>query len=277
MVRGMREIDLRQAQRLELDILLDFAGYCERQGLTYFLAYGTLLGAVRHQGFIPWDDDVDVWMPRADYGKLIRSFNADAASHYQLIAPTDPISRHSFVKIIDTRTVKIETNFDYAPGALGIDIDIFPLDGQPEDDAAFRDWFRQLEKCYQKADFPMRHTHECRRKRWILAAINLLGGRKHRFGTRIKHRYLKKAHRLHEMYPYHGSAYVGAVEHCFGCQQDRFPAGWFEESTQLLFEGHRFNAPKAYDAVLRLLYEDYMTLPPEQERYGHLIDQAYWK
>jgi lipopolysaccharide cholinephosphotransferase len=274
----MKAIGFREAQLLELDILLDFARYCEKHNLTYFIAYGTLLGAVRHGGFIPWDDDIDVWMPRQDYNKLIDSFNENKeTAHYRLISPLDPISRHSFVKIIDTRTVKTETNFDYAPGALGLDIDVFPLDGQPDDEETFWKWFAQLEKCYQKADFPVRLTHECRRKRWILALMNLLGGKRHRLGTWIKNYYLKKALRLHAKYPYHGSKYVGAVEHCFGCHRHRYEATLFEGSTLVRFEGHMLKAPKDYDAVLRQAYGDYMTPPPEAERYGHFIDHAYWK
>lgn len=274
----MKQIDLRQSQLLQLDILLELANYCKRQSLTYYIAYGTLLGAVRHQGFIPWDDDIDVWMPREDYNKLIRSFNSGTeASHYRLIDPMDPVSRHSFVKIVDTRTVKIETNFDYAPGTLGIDIDVFPLDGQPEDEKEYLAWFSKLEKCYQKADFPMRRTHECRRKRLLLAAINLLGGRRHRLGTWIKRHYLKKAQRLHAQYPFCGSRYIGVAEHCFNCVNERYEARFFKDTTQLSFEGHRLHAPAEFDMVLRQTYGDYWLLPPKEARYGHFVDQVYWK
>lgn len=274
----MKQIGLRESQMLQLDILLALADHCQTHGLTYYIAYGTLLGAVRHQGFIPWDDDIDVWMPREDYNRLIESFNtAVKVPYYRLIAPMDAISRHSFVKIIDTRTVKIETNFDYAPGALGVDIDVFPLDGQPEDADTYRKWFAKLEKCYQKADFPMRLSHECRRKRYLLALINLFGGKRHRMGTWIKRHYLKKAQRLHGKYPVHGSKYIGVAEHCFSCENERYEARCFEKIVRLPFEGHLFQAPAELDAVLRQTYDDYWALPPEPQRFGHFVDQVFWK
>lgn len=274
----MKQIGLRESQLLQLDILLELADHCQTHGLTYYIAYGTLLGAVRHQGFIPWDDDIDVWMPREDYNRLIQGFNAATkVPYYRLIAPMNVTSRHSFVKIIDTRTVKIETNFDYTPGTLGVDIDVFPLDGQPEDADTYRKWFAKLEKCYQKADFPMRLSHECRRKRYLLAVINLLGGKRHRLGTWIKRHYLKKTQRLHAKYPFHGSKYIGVAEHCFSCENERYEARCFEKRVQLPFEGHLFHAPAAFDAVLRQTYGDYWALPPETQRFGHFVDQVFWK
>lgn len=273
----MKAIDLREAQRLELEILLHIAEYCDAHGLRYFLAFGTLLGAVRHKGFIPWDDDVDLLMPREDYDTLIREYNRSGHPYFRLVAPGDTISRHSFVKVIDTRTVKRETNFDYAPGALGVDIDIFSLDGQPEDPEEFHRWLARLQKYYRLADFPVRKCHDCRWKRLLLGLINGLGGKRHLLGVTIKRHFQQKAQKLHRQYPYEGAAVVGMAEHFFINGNERFRPEWFQETVLLEFEGHRLKAPVGYDGVLRQYYGEYMVLPPEEARQGHLVDAVYWK
>ena len=127
----MKEISFEESKKLELDILLAVADFCNKNNLTYFLAYGTLIGAIRHKGFIPWDDDIDIQMPREDYNKFIETFSHE---RYKTIAPGTPLSKHSFVKVIDTETVKIEAHKKYKKGFLGVDIDIFPLDGTPSDE-----------------------------------------------------------------------------------------------------------------------------------------------
>lgn len=273
----MKTIELREAQLLELEILRHIAQYCDDHGLTYWIAYGTLLGAVRHKGFIPWDDDVDILMPRRDYDKLIASFNGSGHPHFRLIAPGDTVSRHSFVKVVDTRTVKREHNFDYAPGDLGIDIDIFPLDGQPSDPEEFRRWYGKLKKYYAYADFFVRKRHDCRRKRLLLGLINALGGKRHLLGVAIKGHFQKKAAKLHKRYPYEGAEKVGLAEHFFGVGKERYDASMFASTVELEFEGFRFKAPADCDAVLRCSYGDYMQLPPEDQRQAHLIESAYWK
>ena len=102
MSREYDQATLQRLQKLELDILKDFIYVCDKYDLTWFSFAGTAIGALRHGGFIPWDDDIDVWMPREDYNRLIESFNtAVKVPYYRLIAPMDVISRHSFVKIIE--------------------------------------------------------------------------------------------------------------------------------------------------------------------------------
>lgn len=120
-------------------------------GLRYYLGDGTLIGAVRHHGYIPWDDDIDIRMPRPDYDELIRLFNESSKdSRYRLIEPRSKLAQHSFVKIIDSDTIKIEPYLDYKNGYLGVDIDVFPFDGCPSDEQEFTKWATTI-RSYDKA------------------------------------------------------------------------------------------------------------------------------
>lgn len=265
----MKEILFEEAKKIELDILLDLAEFCEKHGLRYFMAYGTLLGAVRHGGFIPWDDDVDVQMPRQDYNELIRMYNVEkVGSYYRLISPEDPISRHSYIKIIDTRTIKIEKNVDYSAGMLGIDIDIFPIDGQPDDNAEFEKWYGKLQRIYWAY---VCHVLKPQRKlkHMGILLIRVLSGSKERLRN--------KAARLHQMYPYESSAFVGAVESCFNFKGNRVQKSCYESYKLMSFEGHMLKAPVGYDTVLTKMYGDYMKLPPKEKQVTHHSNNVYWK
>ena len=146
----MKPMSFEETKQVELEILTNVAEFCDKHEIQYFLAYGTLIGAVRHKGFIPWDDDIDIWMPRADYNRFLKIYNKENSdSQYKVISPYDKISRHTFVKVVDTRTVKIESGIDYSNGYLGIDVDIFPLDGQPDNDKDYFKWYNKLQKYYK--------------------------------------------------------------------------------------------------------------------------------
>ncbi|MFR5682857.1 MAG: phosphorylcholine transferase LicD [Clostridia bacterium] len=131
-------MSLEEIKSIQLDILSQVANYCDRNGLRYFLAYGTLLGAVRHKGYIPWDDDIDIMMPRPDYMQFINSFNNEkcalrVGSHY-----LDKNYPYVIAKVYDTSTLcKENIDVEYS---IGINIDVFPIDGLPETERSFRNF-----------------------------------------------------------------------------------------------------------------------------------------
>lgn len=262
-------IDLEESKKIELDILSYFARFCEEHNLRYFLAYGTLIGAVRHKGFIPWDDDVDLQMPREDYERLIEIFNDKKEIDYlSLIAPEDKISRHSIVKIIDTRTVKIEKSVDYKNGYLGIDIDVFPLDGQPSDAADYSKWYDKLNKIYNLYTINILDTAGSFKRKVYVNAVRVLFN---------KNRLIKKADKLHAKYPYKDSQYVGTVACAFNSPKNRAEKKHFDDFVMLEFEGQSFRAPIGYKEILTATYGDYMKLPPEEQRVTHHSNYSYWK
>lgn len=264
----MREISIDELKRIELEILDYVADYCKSNNLSYFLSDGTLLGAVRHNGFIPWDDDIDICMPRNDFNKLIALFNTNQQSEiYELVAPAATKSRYYYIKIIDTRTIKIEDGIKYNNDYLGVDIDVFPIDGSPD---RFED-YDQRRGCINKL---YRH--------YSTVAFGFSGSFKHKFKVLLlkalwgnKKSILSKATAICELNNYDSARYAA--------RYGQFSLGFrvekrcYEKSVNKLFEGKYYPVPEGYDEVLTAQFGDYMTLPPEEERATHHSGKAFWK
>lgn len=260
-------------KKVQLDILKYVDRYCTEHGLRYFLGDGTLLGAIRHHGYIPWDDDIDIRMPRPDYNKLIECFNANVKKeHFKLVAPKSPESQFYFAKIIDTRTVKVEPYLNYKNGVLGVDIDVFPLDGCPDDEAFFTKW--ALELCgYNKALI-------YKKKR---LTRSLLSGAKDIFLNRTRAKFVpfmtcneivdKVAYMLMQ-YPFEKSRYICAIG-----VDDRFrvPAECVQDYILAEFEDGMFRIPYGYDELLKAQYGNYRKLPPVEQQVTHHVNNVYWK
>lgn len=266
----MRSISFEEGKQIELEILLKVADFCDQHGLRYYLTYGTLLGAIRHKGFIPWDDDIDITMPRADYNKLIQIFNEqNEDNRYFLLDPKAKHSDHPYVKIVDTRTVKKELGTRKG-SLLGIDIDVFPQDGMPSDDKEYDKWYAQLFKQYKKYQFSAASL-----KGWgFKRKIHLLMYKPYAL---FRKKIFKKAEKLHALYPYETSEYVGSMETIYNCKQNRLKKEYFDGYALVEFEGHQLKAPKCYHEVLTGIYGDYMKLPPEEKRVAHHINTNFWK
>ena len=264
----MKELSFEEAKKVELNILLHISDFCKKNNLRYFLAYGTLIGAVRHNGFIPWDDDIDINMSRKDYNWLIANYNKmNPNGRYRLISPYDKEAKHSFVKIIDTFTMKIEKGIDYKEGYLGVDIDIFPLDGQPDSNIKFNCWYNQLARLY-RIHIICQLDKEISIKTKI--AVPLL-----RFLYKGGRTALKKAEKLHKKYPYENSKYIGAVECLFDSKDNRCLKEWFDYPIEAEFEGHLLWIPCGYDKILTQIYGDYMQLPPVEQQVSHHQNKMY--
>lgn len=264
----MRELTVEEIKKIELEILIEFDKFCTENGLTYFLAYGTLIGAIRHKGFIPWDDDIDINMPREDYCWFIENYNKkNLDGRYKAISPKMPEAQHSFVKFIDTKTLKLEPDMKHEFGCLGIDIDIFPLDGQPEGESKYNKWYDKLMQTYKLHGLcGIDDSIKIKRRIALLIIKVLTGGRKS---------LLKKAERLHKKYPYNTSKYIGSIESAFDERTVRFPREWFDESILVEFEGHKLPAPKEYDKILRKVYGNYMTFPPKEQQVIHHLNKMF--
>lgn len=141
--------EMKKVWAVELDLLNEFARVCAKHHLKWFVYAGTMLGAVRHNGFIPWDDDIDVAMPRIDYEKLCKIADEEFSQPYFLQnEDSDPLFGKVFSKLINLNTTCIEYSDKDSPAKHCIFIDVFPYDHVPDDEHDRDDFFMKLEECF---------------------------------------------------------------------------------------------------------------------------------
>ena len=270
----MRTISLREMQQLELALLLEFDKVAKAYGLRYYLDGGTLLGAMCYEGFIPWDDDIDLKMPRPDYEKL-QTLQAAFSPHIRLEAPRAGRCDYLFTKLTDDRTVLIEHEGNTRK-ISGIYIDILPMDGHPAEAEECERHLAALSRL--NSLFHCAQNHFAAMKAAASPLTRLKGQVYDRLYTpwRLYRRLTKRA----ERYPYDGAAAVGLVVEG-NPQKERFEKSWLEPPAELLFEGHRFPAPNAYRQHMVIFYgehvikpECYHNLPQYPSSHHH---EVYWK
>ena len=144
----MREITLKEMQRIELELLLEFDRLCKKRGLRYYMDGGTLLGAMCYEGFIPWDDDIDLKMPRPDYERFL-GLAEELPSHIAVEAPSKEQCAHVFLKLTDQRTLLLEHAGERI-NESGVYIDILPMDGHPADGLAYEKHQQSLSCCPER-------------------------------------------------------------------------------------------------------------------------------
>lgn len=262
---------LRALQLEELRLLHVFADICGSHKLRYYLLGGTLLGAVRHGGFIPWDDDVDVCMPREDYDRL-RAVIGDAlpAPYRYVCAETDNVYRYCWARI-ESPAMRIINYSANIPREEDSWIDIIPLDGMPDN---------SLELMLHKARLAVLRVLlqlsqydeivDQKRKRSFLGrqAVKAAGWKIWR-AFHDYHKYLMLIQNELKKYPYDGSETVINYMAAYGFKET-FRKSWFDDKCRLTFEDREFDSPGNYAMVLKTIYgDDYMSLPPDLERNKH--------
>lgn len=272
-----KPISLEEHKKIMLNILVEFANFCDEHGLMYYLDAGTLIGAVRHKGFIPWDDDIDVNMPQKDYDRFVeimRERRGKLTDYLMVEFPENIL--YSFIKITDTRTALIEFPNDN-PMEVGVYIDVFPKYGVKDSSWKSRmacwiaeqmnnlKWF-----CHYSVFAWQRPGHN-----FILRSISFIGRltmAKAKWPAKLQNWYL---HLYAKNNPLEKCEYVTTM--VYGEFHKIAPKDCFDGFQWLEFEGVRFKGPKDFDTYLHCLYKgDYMQLPPEDKRVHHNVE-VYWK
>lgn len=251
---------VEELKQIEIEMLRYFVDVCSSLNLRYYLLGGTLLGAVRHQGFIPWDDDIDVGMPREDYEVFLKEAPLLLPQHFfvQTIW-SDKEYLHCFAKIRNSNTTYIESTAAKRNMNHGVFIDIFPLDFYPDDKR------KQKLVDIKKLFFALR-IGQC----FSSLKPMKIKTRIAQYICRLVYPSVSKAlierERLYKSIP--KSKWIANYGGAWG-KKEIVPADWYGEGTELIFEGMKVVAPLHYDKWLTQVYGDYMQLPPEEKRVGH--------
>lgn len=265
----MKELSLQEIKQIEFALLRKFDVFCKENQIRYFLSNGTLLGAIKYNGFIPWDDDIDVLVPRMDYDRLLSLFKDD--ERYKLFAfEKEPKYRFPFAKLCDLTTKKEEENIDNGV-SLGVDIDIFPLDSWACDLHRARREAVQIQKkmfylgltklCQADSATPIKRAV----KKTVMLFCKIIGS-KHFIRSIIKD-CVNTAQK--------DSHYCGCKSWCIYGEREIIPAEAFSDTTYVEFEGEMFPAPSGWDTYLTCLYGDYLPEPPKEKQKTHHVFRAY--
>ena len=266
----MKQLTKEEIKNIQLKILNIVANYCDKENLTYFLGYGTLLGAVRHQGYIPWDDDIDILMPRPDYEKFIRDFCI--MEDYKVYSYSiDSEYPYTFAKVSYEKSLLIEKT-DLGFKKLGVNIDIFPLDGLPSSEKIRKKIFRTIKIRENILDIKKISINKNRSKYKNMIL---------RIGKSILYpiSYKKIIENINidaSKYNYYDCDFIGNIVSSYG-YDEIMPKEIFEDKIKLKFEGDEFYAPIGYDKYLVNIYDNYMEMPPLENRVTHHNFKAYMK
>lgn len=267
-----------EIKKCSIDILEYVDRFCQNNNINYYLCAGTMLGAVRHQGFIPWDDDIDIMLPREDYNKLFLCFPKEERYRFLTSDNTNDFP-YAYGKIVDTLTIKLES-LPKKYQKIGVDIDVFPIDNFPSGIKESYKLCLEIEMIDRKMS---RLFSGYGRANSILRTIihNILVP--FRFflrdiGVTPISKYVKQMQMLSQKYNTEETGYRGIICIAHYGTKERNDKSIYDSTVKLEFEGGYYPAPQGYKTYLKNLYgNDYMQLPPLEKRISHHNYRAFWK
>ena len=256
--------------QVDLDIVKAVVSICDKYGLTYYMLGGTMLGAVRHKGFIPWDDDVDLGFPRKDYELFLEIASKELPNHLKVVNyKTDPEYHYYITRILDTKTRVEEERIGNDNRYTNASIDIFPIDGTPNNKILRIIYlFRVL---YHRALMSLCYKDSIDRKRsrgsaekvllWVMERIPI-----EKMTTPLKQK--EKIDKLLRNQKIEGAKYIGNIMGAYRTKEI-VPAEFYGKGKMYPFENIELRGMELADEYLRYTYGDYMKLPPEDKRKTH--------
>ncbi|MDR1240712.1 MAG: LicD family protein [Oscillospiraceae bacterium] len=253
--------NLRELQLKSLDLFIRFKDFCEKNNLKFFLCGGCCIGAIRHKGFIPWDDDIDVFMPREDYERLYRIYNEE--NSYCIKTTEKVFSGNIFTTIVDKNTTLIKKEQIGTKIPKGITIDILPLDACPSSffDRKIQKISAMIYSLYTARVIPKNHGK----------AIELMGklALKLVFNDKIRYRISRFCEKNMSKYKIDECEFFTELCSGLGYMNNKYPKEIFKSSILKEFEGILVPLPYDYDKYLKIVFGEYMKLPLKEERIPH--------
>ena len=259
-----REILLEERRRIQLDMLEEFQEFCEKKGIKYSLAYGTLIGAIRHKGYIPWDDDVDIMMPLPDMQRLKNEFISDNVKYCDI--DTEKHFEYGFSRLACKKTFgKAGVSFK----SYGVNIDVYPV-------LSVADTLEERDEYFEKGRLLLNKRLKYIKWRGLAMSylpISTIPG----FDRSVRE---YRDYMMQNSYPY------GATNHFFVYGGDlskkerelcTYDFDLFDGLIKVDFEGFKLNAIERYHEYLTYYYGDYMQLPPEEDRIPYHGGRYFWK
>ena len=269
-IRYQEVTDIREIQQMELGIMEYIHETCQKIGVKYFLAYGSLIGAVRHKGFIPWDDDMDICMLREDYEKLQDYLISNPDERYEVMSYKNNLNYvYPFMKVQDNHTYLLEEDVRIDSN-MGIYVDIFPVDGY-EDDVEFKNKMTKLIKKRQLSCYTFKGiTNTKSVLNSLLRYVSVII-----FYFTNTNKYVAQ---IEELAKSRKVSDYEQVDYLIYKDMNKpvWRREWLEQVTTGTFEGKEFTIPKNYHEILTSDYGDYMQLPPVEQRVSH-HDFKLWK
>lgn len=268
----MRKLDTDEVKQFELDILLTFDKLAKKHAIRYSLAYGTLLGAIRHKGFIPWDDDIDVMVPRPDYERLLGLIRSGATDNIGYVFKGYELGNlpMPFLKLVDI-SVSVHDIATKASIPLNIWIDIFPLDGVPADG---REWTGECTKAQTyKNLIKVGNYRFLGAGKGLSKRIAKMAVMPFVMAFKLNDRAERNVISLAQSGPsYEEAEYVADVVWGPYGIGERFEKNLMDSFVSVSFEGHQLPSMAGWDTYLTGIYGDYMQLPPVEKRMAHGVE-----
>ena len=271
-------MSLREVQLTALNILKDIHNFCEAHKIRYTLYGGSLLGAVRHKGFIPWDDDIDIAMPRRDYERFIDTYISQ--NGYRLLCYKHRNSWLAFARVCDVKQTRVQNDtYPWGPEKTGVWLDVFPLDGAPDEPNVVAGVYKQLTEIHRgiqryrvaKGNFWGRRSSISEYLYYYYSRFRVLFSKDDVFGLLAEYSKVSQEKDFEDSPCYCNYAFLNYGLKEFQSKSD------FDSLVLMDFEDSKFWCIGGYQNHLNNKYGDYMTPPPESKQNGHQQSKFYWK